>query len=163
MSKKASKANRKSTQIKLVSTADTGFYYIARRNMTQKKEAPPPPRILNLSRQHMQVLGCAPPPMEFQGGTGGARRLGAKRDVSPMTATSCTCLFFVCVRSVFFHLIHQSSLISFSLLLLSRAFREVVVGLAFFLFCPRGGGGDAARFFPVRFSAGFRKNHDSWH
>ena len=38
MSKKASKANRKSAQIKLVSTADTGFYYIARRNMTQKKD-----------------------------------------------------------------------------------------------------------------------------
>lgn len=35
---KTSKANRKSTQIKLVSTANTGFYYIARRNMTQKKE-----------------------------------------------------------------------------------------------------------------------------
>jgi|TARA_B110000259_G_scaffold108091_1_gene123846 large subunit ribosomal protein L33 len=38
MSKKASKSNRKSTQVKLVSTADTGFYYIGRRNMTQKKD-----------------------------------------------------------------------------------------------------------------------------
>jgi large subunit ribosomal protein L33 len=53
MSKKASKANRKSTQIKLVSTADTGFFYIARRNMTQKKDKMEVKKYDPVARKHV--------------------------------------------------------------------------------------------------------------
>jgi large subunit ribosomal protein L33 len=35
---KASKSKRNSIAFKMVSTADTGFYYIARRNPKQKQE-----------------------------------------------------------------------------------------------------------------------------
>ncbi len=35
---KASKAKRSSVLFKMVSTADTGFYYLARRNPKQKQE-----------------------------------------------------------------------------------------------------------------------------
>ena len=91
--------------------------------------------------------------MEIQGGTGGARRLGAKRDVSPMTATVVhVSLFCVLSQRVSSHPSHQ--LIFFLSLSLALVASVVVVGLSFFLFCPRGGG-DAARFVPVCFFGRF--------